>query len=67
MAKRKVKDEEVESQAEVAAPEEADEDNGDSVTVTWKGGSRVYSREVHGKEFKAYAKEFAAKKNGEVA
>jgi len=38
-----------------------------SVTVSWRGNTRVYSKEVHGKDFKALAKEFAEKKGGIVA
>lgn len=38
----------------------------DAVTVTWKGGSRVYSKEVHGKDYKELAEEFAAKFEGTV-
>lgn len=37
------------------------------VTVTWKGGSRVYSKEVHGDDFADLANEFATKKKGTVA
>lgn len=38
-----------------------------SVTVTYPGGSRVYSKEVHGTDYKALAAEFAEKKKGKVA
>jgi hypothetical protein len=41
--------------------------NSDAVTVTWNGGSRVYSRDVHGEDFADLAAEFAGKKNGTVA
>lgn len=58
------------SEEVVEAPVEETEEveNGkDSVIVSWKGQSRVYSREIHGKDFKALAKEFAEKKGGKVA
>lgn len=48
-------------------PAEVETDGKTAVTVTWRGGSRVYSLELHGKGFKALAKEFAGKKNGTVA
>jgi hypothetical protein len=35
--------------------------DGDAVTVVWNGGSRVYSREVHGDDFAALADEFISK------
>ena len=38
-----------------------------AVTVKWKGGTREYSKEVHGTDFKKLAAEFAEKKNGTVA
>ena len=47
--------------------EEVQTDGKSAVTVTWRGGTRVYSRDLHGKDFKALAKEFAEKKNGTVA
>lgn len=43
------------------------EPTGAHVTVTYNGGTRVYSKEVHGKDYKALAKEFADKFNGRVA
>lgn len=39
----------------------------DSATVTWRGGTRTYTRDVHGEDFEALAKEFAGKKGGIVA
>jgi len=54
---------------EIAAPEveeEQIEEKGDSVTVTWRGGTRTYSKAVHGKEFRALAKEFCAKHDATV-
>jgi hypothetical protein len=47
--------------------EEVQSDGKTSVTVTWSGGKRVYSRELHGADFNALAKEFAEKKGGKVA
>ncbi len=38
-----------------------------SVVVTWNGGSREYSKAVHGDAFVELAEEFAGKKNGTVA
>ena len=38
-----------------------------SVSVRWRGGVRSYTRELHGADFKALAKEFAEKKGGIVA
>ena len=46
---------------------------GKSVTVSWKGsamrpaGSREYSEELHGKDFKKMAQSFAEKVRGVVA
>lgn len=37
-----------------------------SATVSWKGKTRTYSKELHGADFKELAKEFAAKVNGKV-
>jgi hypothetical protein len=37
-----------------------------SVSVTWSGGARTYSREIHGDNFNELAKEFAKKHNGQV-
>lgn len=37
-----------------------------SVTVVWRGGSRVYSEAVHGADFEALAAEFAEKKKGKL-
>jgi hypothetical protein len=69
MASRKKK-EEVPADPEAVTdtkPEEVEEEpHGASVTVTWNGGSRMYSKEVHGKDFKALAKEFAEKHGGKV-
>ena len=54
--------------APVAEPTpEPQSDGKTSVSVTWSGGKRVYSLDLHGKDFKALAKEFAEKKGGKVA
>lgn len=37
-----------------------------SVSVRWKGGVRLYTREVHGADYKKLAEEFAEKKGGKV-
>lgn len=37
-----------------------------SVSVVWNEGMRVYTRELHGDDFEALAKEFATKKGGQV-
>jgi hypothetical protein len=36
-------------------------------TVTYRGGVRTYTREVHGDDFAKLAKEFAEKRDGTVA
>lgn len=58
--------------AEDASPEETVEDaaptSGKGVAVvSWPGGVREYSKEVHGADFKKLAAEFAEKKGGRVA
>jgi len=57
----------LEAALDTLTAEEVQTDGKTAVTVTWRGGTRVYSRDVHGKDFKALAKEFAEKKNGTVA
>lgn len=37
-----------------------------SATVTWRGNTRTYTREVHGDNFRALAEEFATKNGGEL-
>lgn len=37
-----------------------------SVTVAYQAGEREFSEEVHGKEYKALAAEFAETHNGEI-
>jgi hypothetical protein len=68
MAKTKTEvKEEVETETvaevEVKAPKAAK----NSATVTWRGNSRTYTRELHGENFRELADEFAEKKGGEVA
>lgn len=46
---------------------EEDESDTDAVTVTWREGSRVYSKEVHGKEFMSLAKQFVSKHGGTIS
>lgn len=36
-------------------------------TVTYGGGTREYTQELHGKDFADLAKEFAVKKGGKVS
>jgi len=50
--------------AEKAAAKAASKD---SVSVSWNGGTREFSREVHGEEFADLADQFAAKHGGKVA
>ncbi len=38
----------------------------DSVTVTWNGGTRTYSKEVHGDDYEDLADEFVEKHNGTI-
>ncbi len=52
--------------AKVAEKEAAKADR-NSATVTWNGGVRTYTRELHGDNFAELAEEFAEKKNGSVA
>lgn len=55
--------------AEEVARLEAEKEalKGDSVNVTWRGNSRTYSKDLHGKEFRALAKEFATKVDGKLS
>lgn len=69
MAPRKAKaepettdEEAAESTEEEEAEDEDDEEEAPvskSVTVTWNGGSREYSKEIHGADFEKLAKQFA--------
>lgn len=45
----------------MAKKDEATEVSKDEVTVVWNNGSRVYSKSVHGENFKDLAEEFATK------
>jgi hypothetical protein len=58
MGKKKV---EVEVEVEAVV-----EDTKGSASVEWSGGVRTYTKEVHGKDFKKFAEEFAEKKGGKV-
>lgn len=63
------KSKEVEEAADVFAPEpeaKVSKKNADSVTVSWRGGTRTYTRELHGDAFADLAEEFAEKKGGKV-
>ncbi len=40
---------------------------GGALTVLYPGGTRTYSKEVHGDNFADLAKEFAEKKGGTIA
>jgi uncharacterized protein YlxW (UPF0749 family) len=60
-------EEEVEDTEEEVEDTEEEISSKDSATVNWQGQSRVYSKEVHGKGYKALAQEFATKKGGIVA
>lgn len=63
MAKtRNTEVEEVETKEEEVV--ETPKSNKDSVVVTWRGGSREYTKAVHGADFMALAAEFAEKKKG---
>lgn len=50
-------------------PQEVDvkeDSKASEVTVRWIGGERTYTKELHGKDFKALAKQFADKMKGQV-
>lgn len=51
--------------AEKAAAQ-ATKDSATSVSVAWNGGTREFSKEVHGDDFLDLAKQFAAKFNGTI-
>ena len=63
---------EVESQVQpvveiIEAPEVVELPKGEAkteATVTWRGNSRTYSLELHGKDFMKLAKQFATKFDG---
>jgi hypothetical protein len=50
----------------VVDPITVEEESKTSVTVTWGNQSRVYSKEVHGKEFRDLAKQFVEKHGGKM-
>ena len=43
------------------------EDGDESATVTWNGGSRVYTLKDHGKKYEDLAEQFAGKVGGVVS
>lgn len=47
--------------------EEKEKHNKNSVSVSFQGKTRVFSKEIHGKDFLKLAQEFANKHNGELA
>ena len=55
----------VETSEAEAAPEK--ESTKGSVTVTWNGGTREFSKAVHGADFRKLAAQFAEKFKGKVA
>lgn len=56
-----------ESTADAAEETAAEEKpSKDSVTVSWRGKTRVFSKDVHGKDFVKFAEQFAKKHGGEV-
>lgn len=57
-----------ELKALLPASEEADEAPvvKGAATVLWRGGSRTYTKEEHGADYKALAQSFAEKKGGSV-
>lgn len=56
---------EVEVVEETNAPAE-EKSSKTEVTVTWRGNSRVFSKEIHGDDFKKVAKQFAEKFEGTI-
>ena len=51
---------------EEKAEKEAAKADRHSVTVVFPGGSREYTREIHGDHFEDLAAEFAGKKGGDI-
>lgn len=66
MKKKTIKKEEV-PVAEKVVVEKPKASTKTSVTVSFRGTSRVYSKEAHGADFKDLAEEFAGKVGGEIA
>ena len=55
--------------AQVVAPvaeTEPEKATGSAVTVEWRGNKRVFSKAVHGADFRKLAEQFAAKFNGQL-
>ena len=46
--------------------ETEEESSKTEATVVYAGGTRTYTKEIHGKDFEKLAKQFAGKFNGEV-
>jgi len=72
MATKAQKEAEAKRRAALTDEEREAEDAGaseskNSVTVTYQGGKRVYSKEIHGADYEDLAEEFATKKGGKVA
>lgn len=67
MAKAKTTEEVEVTDKEAVPVASTTKENKTSVTVTWHGQSRVYSKAVHGENFLDLANEFAEKKGGEDA
>ncbi len=63
MARNKIQEVEADEEATPVAKKDAR----NSVTVTWRGGTRTYTLKAHGDTFAELAEEFAAKCGGVVA
>lgn len=55
------------AEKEAAAAAKAAAKNPDVAAVTWNGGVREFTREIHGDDFEAVAAEFAETHGGKVA
>ena len=64
---RKNKSEETVEEPVEETVEKSPKASKDAVTVTYRNGKRVYSKELHGSNFNDLAKEFATKVNGTVS
>ncbi len=62
----KVNAEKAAAKAEKEAEKAAAKAGKDSATVSWSGGTRTYTRDIHGDDFLELAKEFAGKKGGTI-
>lgn len=58
--------EETETQVEETETQVEEKSSKTEVTVTWRGNSRVFSKEIHGDDFKKVAKQFAEKFEGTI-